>query len=486
MQDSSVEFEQIHDLTAFRVLVDDKSSCYEVLGLVHDLWKPIPGRFKDYIAVPKPNGYQSLHTTVTGPKGQRVEIQIRTHEMHQIAEHGVAAHWAYKEGKGRIDPDGHQFAWLRELVQTQAEVDDARQFVDSMKLDLFSDEVFVFTPQGDIISLPKGATPLDFAYAIHSEVGNHATHARVNGRGVSLRHELSNGDNVEIITRSDQFPREEWIDIVKSSRAKAKIRQYIRKDHRDRAKEVAKNLLTAELKRFGLKFESVLRSGDLQAAAELLKVQNVDQLLIAVGYGKIQKEAVVAKIVPPETPPRAERQNGAVRRIGERIAQFIGRPNDSVVKIAGMDGEILVTYARCCNPVYGEDIVGYVTRGRGIAVHLRECSRVQNLEEERRVDVEWDTLSGERNGSGEGSPEAVRRRVAVRVVCRDEPGLLSVMSAAFTSRGVNIATAHCRTSVDGIATNVFDLLVVNADQLSDAIRTVGKIDGVVSVERVQA
>jgi GTP pyrophosphokinase len=242
-------------------------------------------------------------------------------------------------------------------------------------------------------------------------------------------------------------------------------------------------MLTAEFKRYGLKLESVIKSGDLQAAAELLKQQNIDQLLIAVGYGKIQKEAVVAKVVPPESRPRADKTTGAMRRIGERIAQFIGRPSNSTVKLAGMDGEILVTYARCCNPVFGEDIVGYVTRGRGIVVHLRECTRVQNLEEERRVEVEWDALGGDKGGASE---EATRRRVTLRVVCRDEPGLLSVMSAAFTSRGVNISQAHCRTSDDGMATNVFDVHVLNASQLSEAIRTVGKIDGVITVERVQA
>ena len=487
MQDSQLDFEQVYDLTAFRIIVDDQAACYEVLGLVHELWKPVAGRFKDYIAVPKPNGYQSLHTTVLGPKGQRVEIQIRTHEMHHVAEHGVAAHWAYKEGQGGIDPDGNRFAWLRDLVQSQAEVDDARQFVDSMKMDLFSDEVFVFTPNGDIISLPKGATPLDFAYAIHSEVGHHAVHAKVSGRGVSLRHELSNGDMVEILTRHDQQPREEWIDIVKSSRAKAKIRQHIRKEKRDRAKELARNMLTAEFKRYGLRYESVLKSGDLQAAAELLKQQNVDHLLIAIGYGKVQKESVIAKVVPPEVRPRQERPTGAMRRIGERIAQFIGRPDRSTVKLAGMDGEVLVTYARCCNPVNGEDIVGYVTRGRGVVVHLRECSRVQNLEEERRVEVEWDTLGSEKkSANGATSEDSLKRRVTVRVVCRDEPGILAEMSAAFTSRGVNISQAHCRAAEDGTATNVFDVMVLNANQLSDAIRSVGKIDGVINVERVQA
>ena len=484
MQKAQLEFDQVFDLTAFRIIVADKASCYEALGLVHDLWKPVPGRFKDYIAVPKPNGYQSLHTTVVGPKGQRVEIQIRTSEMHHVAEHGVAAHWAYKEGKN-IEAGGEQFAWLRDLVHTQADIDDSEELLDSVKMGLFDDEVFVFTPNGDIVSLPHGATPLDFAYTIHSEVGHHAVHAKVNGRGVSLRHELQNGDNVEILTRSDQRPREEWLDIVKSSRAKAKIRQHIRMEKRERAREVGRTLLTAELKRYNLKYDSVMKSGDLQAAAELLKVQEVGQLLIAIGYGKIQKEQVSAKIVPPESTPKPDtKESGAFQRIGDRIAQFLGRQSRGVVKLAGMDGEVMVTYARCCDPVYGEEIVGYVTRGRGVVVHLANCRRVLNLEEERRTEVEWETLGSQREGKeGEG---ATKRRVTLCVVCRDEAGLLTKMSAAFTGRGVNIAQANCRTTPDGLATNTFEVYVLNAGQLAEAIRTVGKIDGVLSVNRVQA
>jgi len=479
MEKSQIDFDQIYDLTAFRIIVDSKASCYEALGLVHDLWKPVPGRFKDYIAVPKPNGYQSLHTTCLGPKGQRIEIQIRTNDMHRVAEHGVAAHWAYKEGTS-LDASGSQFAWLRELVQNQAEIDDSAQFLDSVRLDLFADEVFVFTPGGDILSLPKGGTALDFAYAVHSEVGSHAVHAKVNGRGVSLRHELANGDTVEILTRADQQPREEWLEIVKSARARAKIRQHIRRGERDRAKEMARTMLSNDLRRYGIRYENVLKSGDLQAAAELLKQQNVDQLLAAIGYGKVQRDSVVAKIVPPETQQRAQKPTGAVRQIGERIAQLIGlNTKVGTVKLAGMDGEVMVTYARCCSPVVGEEIVGYVTRGRGVVVHLANCHRIPHLEEERRIEVEWEVLKSQ-------SDEATRRRVTVRVVCHDEPGKLAELTAAFSMRGVNITEAHCRTTDDGLATNVFEVVVANAGQLSEAMKTVGKVDGVIRVERVMA
>ncbi len=478
MEKSQIEFEDVYDVTAFRIIVEDRARCYEALGLVHDLWKPVPGRFKDYVAIPKANGYQSLHTTVIGHKGERVEIQIRTREMHQIAEHGVAAHWAYKEGRSVFSPDSREFQWLRELVANQAEINDSREFLDSVKLDLFNDEVFVFTPDGDLKNLPAGATPLDFAYAIHSEVGHHCTHAKVNGRVVTLRHELQNGDRVEIITRSDQRPREEWVDIVKSSRAKAKIRAYIRLEQKDRARDMAKQWLGTELKRYGLRYETVTRNGDLQAAAELLKFQTVDQLLVAVGYGRIQAATVVSKIVPPEIEPKEQEASNTVKRIGERLASMIGLQRRNAIRLAGVDGEVMVTYARCCTPVPGDDIVGYVTRGRGIVVHVRSCSRMANLEEERQVDVEWSTLK-----RPEG--ESTARKVSVRVVSRDERGLLAEMSAAFSSRGVNIAQAHCSTKEDGLATSLFDVLVTDVGQLKEAMKQVGRIDGVVLVERVR-
>ncbi|TVR03239.1 MAG: bifunctional (p)ppGpp synthetase/guanosine-3',5'-bis(diphosphate) 3'-pyrophosphohydrolase [Deltaproteobacteria bacterium] len=482
MRESQIGLEQIHDLTAFRVIVDDTSTCYEVLGLVHALWRPVVGRFKDYIAVPKANGYQSLHTTAIGPNGERVEVQIRTQEMHRVAEYGVAAHWAYKEGRSVARDDGQTFKWLRQLIESQAEIHDSREFLDTVKLDLFSDEVFVFTPQGDIKSLPQGATPLDFAYSVHSEVGNRCVHARVNGRVVNLRHTLSNGDTIEIITRSDQRPREEWLDIVKSSRARQKIRQYVRQEKKEKAKDMARGILVSELKRYGLRFEAVLKSGDLDAAAQLLKLQNADQLLIALGYGTLRKEAVIERLVPPDVRPRDEAgtsgPTASVRRIGERIKSLIGKQERRGIRLAGMDGEVMVTYARCCNPVYGEEVVGFVTRGRGITVHRTDCNRIEHLEEERRIDVEWESLA-------RGEAESTRRRVTIRVICRDEPGKLAEMSSALTSRGVNIAQAHCRTREDGLSSNTFDLMVTSIGQLSEAMKQVKRVDGVSSVERVQ-
>ena len=477
MQSQGVDLDDLHDVTAFRVIVEEMSTCYTVLGLVHAAWKPVGGRFKDYIAVPKPNGYQSLHTTVLGPQGERIEIQIRTHDMHRVAEHGVAAHWAYKEGKAAVpDASAQQFAWLRDLVHSQQDIDDSVELLDTVRHDLIADEVFVFTPAGDVINLAQGATPLDFAYAVHSEVGDHAVHARVNGRGVSLRHVLKTGDRVEITTRADQHPREEWLDFVKSGKARAKIRQYIRAEKREKARELGRTLLTAEFKRYGLRFDNVLKSGDLLAAAEILKTQTVDQLLIAVGYGKIKKESVAEKVAPPEIVPRDEPVvPGRMQRIGEHLRRVIGRPQDRGIRLAGMDGEVMVKYGKCCSPVPGDKIVGYVTRGRGLVVHTADCTRMSNLEGERQVEVEWDSLAPE--------GEDKCRSVTVRVLCKDEPGLLSKMSHAFSTRGVNIAQAHCRTREDGLATNIFEVSVRHASQLNDALRAVQKIEGVVTVER---
>ncbi len=478
LKKAGIEFEQLHDVTAFRVIVENKSQCYETLGIVHDVWKPVPNRFKDYIAIPKANGYQSLHTTVLGPSGERIEIQIRTEEMHRVAEYGVAAHWAYKEGRSVLRPESQAFTWLRDLVVSHVAIENSQEFLDSVKLDLFSDEVFVFTPDGDIKSLPAGSTPIDFAFAVHSEVGNHAVHAKVNGRLVTLRHELQNCDVVEILTRSDQHPREEWLESVRSTKARQKIREYIQREAKEKAKEMAQGVLTVEFKRYGLRYETLLKSGDLLAAAELLKVQTVEQLLLAVGYGRLSKEQVIFKVVPPEARPLDEQPVNAVKRFGQALKSLISKPAKTAISLSGMDGELMVSYARCCHPVHGDQIVGFVTRGRGVVVHTASCPRLQHLETERRCDVRWSDLA-------EKSEDLSKRRVTVRVICRDEAGLLAEMSAAFSSRGVQIAQANCRVKEDGMATNVFEVLVTNVGQLNEAIKQLGKVDGVVSVERVQ-
>ncbi len=483
MQRDGLDYDQVHDVTAFRVIIDDRSRCYEVLGYVHQMWPPVAGRFKDYIAVPKANGYQSIHTTVIGPGGERIEVQIRDREMHQFAEFGVAAHWLYKERR-RFAQNTSDFTALRELVQTQTSAPTGKAYLDDLRHSLFSDEVYVFTPQRDIKRLPRGSTPLDFAYAIHSEVGDHCVHARVNGRHVPLRYELANGDVVEISTRADQHPHESWLEMVRSPRARDKIRAYINHEKKEKARNLGRDLLTAEFARHGRRLEALEKSGDLGRAAEELKYQNVEQLQLAVGYGRLQPSSVSARLVPPAPvpapTPAAPVASSPRPTFGSAVRDLtlpeIARRG---VRVDGVDGDIMVAYARCCNPVPGEEIAGYVTRGRGIVVHARACSRLADLEPERVIDLDWQTVS-----SGEGADG--RRRVCVRIECRDEPGLLAKMSSAFTDAGVNIVQAHCRARADGKATNLFDVMVANVRQLKDATRNLKAIDGVMQVDRVHA
>ena len=480
MERSKVALEQIHDIIAFRVIVREKNACYEVFGIVHDRWKPVAGRFKDYIALPKPNGYRSLHTTVIGPQGNRIEIQIRTEEMHQIAEFGVAAHWAYKEGRAPLSTEHEAFGWLRQLVESQAEIADSREWLDAVRLDLFADEVFVFTPNGDIKALPQSSTPVDFAYAIHSEVGHHCYMAKVNGRVVPLHHNLVNGDTIEIVTRADQRPREQWLDFVRSSRARQRIIRFLRTEKAERAKELGRSMLAADLRQHGIRLEVVLKSNQLDPIAQALGQANVDQLFIALGVGSLQLATVVGRLIAEKAKASEKGDTSSVRRIGDRLRQMItGRGEPRAVRIAGLDGDLMVEFGRCCNPVPGEDIVGYITRGRGLSVHAAACSRLMNLEDERRVEVEWESFAKD-TGDKPG------RRVTVRVICKDAPGMLSKMSTAFSSSGVNISQAHCRSRDDGTASNIFDVVVHHLGQLNDAMNRVGKIEGVVSVERVRA
>lgn len=488
MQRDGLDYDQVYDVTAFRVVVEDRARLYEVLGYVHSMWPPVAGRFKDYIAVPKANGYQSIHTTVIGPGGDRIEVQIRDVEMHQFAEFGVAAHWLYKERR-RIDADAVDFTALRELMQT-ARIDDStgKQYLDELKHGLFTDEVYVFTPQRDLKRLPRGSTPLDFAYAIHSEVGDHCMHARVNGRHVPLRYELANGDVVEIQTRGDQHPHESWLEMVRSPRAREKIRDYITREKKDQSRALARDLLTAEFARTTRRFETLEKSGDLLPVAESLKYQNVDQMMLAVGYGRLQPSSVVNRALQllgataeVAAVPAGPTQSTPTRGFGTAVRDLVlPTPSPRAVRVAGIDGEIMIAYARCCNPVPGEEILGYVTRGRGVVVHTRSCTRMSDLEPERLIDLAWDSLSTS------GTDVATRRKVCVRIVCRDEPGLLAKMSSAFTEAGVNIVQAHCRARSDGKATNLFDVMVSNVRQLKEAFRLLRQIEGVMQVERVVA
>ncbi|HUJ24591.1 MAG TPA: bifunctional (p)ppGpp synthetase/guanosine-3',5'-bis(diphosphate) 3'-pyrophosphohydrolase [Myxococcales bacterium] len=469
---------QLHDIVAFRLILKTVPACYEALGLIHSLWKPVPGRFKDYIAIPKPNMYQSLHTTVIGPNGERIEIQMRTEEMHRIAEEGIAAHWAYKEGRGGGKDDA-KFAWLRQLMEWQQDLKDPREFLETVKVDLFQDEVFVFTPKGDVKSLVIGSTPVDLAYAVHSEVGAHCTGAKVNGKMVPLRYKLKNGDSVEILTSSNARPNKDWLSFVKTSRAQAKIRQFIKAQQRERSIDIGKDLLEREFKRFDLNFSKIAKTSDFLKAANDMGHSRADDLVSAVGYGKLSPTNVLHKLYPPEKlkPAAVEAPDGiangvpagnALTNLFRRVAQRTRTTGG--VRIGGID-DVLVRYGKCCGPVPGDPIVGFITRGRGVTVHVNGCKKAMETDPERRVDVSWD-VHGD-----------FKRSVNLRVKSDDRKGLLAAMSETFADIGVNIVQANAR-SLDHGAVSTFEVEIVDVKQLNDVLRAIGSIPGVHSVERI--
>jgi GTP pyrophosphokinase len=472
MEAQHVGLDQIHDALAFRIILEGSSeTVYQVLGIVHAAFRPVPGRFKDYVALPKPNGYQSLHTAVIGPQGQRMEVQIRTREMHRNAEFGIAAHWRYKERReGGPSHDDEKFAWLRQLVERQQELSDPHEFLDTMRVDLFPDEVFVFTPKGDVINLPRGSTPVDFAYAIHTEVGQHCAGARVNGRLIALRHELQDGDTVEILTSEAQFPRKDWLEFVVSGKARQKIRHAIRVAEQARSRELGREMLERELRRGGLSLPRLLEDGKLAELAQRELSGSPDDLFSAVGYGRLAASQVVAKLrgdgsEAPAPPPETRRRRSFFRR--ERP------PSQSGLRVNGQP-DVLVRFGGCCNPLPGDDVVGFVTRGRGVTVHARDCPHAFTQDPDRRIDVEWETKT------------AIPRQIKVRVVSIDQPGVLARITKSISSAGVNIAGARVATSDDQTAIHDFDLWVTDLRSLTAVMKEIERVRGVLSVERVRA
>jgi GTP pyrophosphokinase len=469
MDAQGVGLDQIHDVIAFRIILDAPSeSVYTALGVVHGIWRPVPGRFKDYVALPKANGYQSLHTTVIGPAGERMEVQIRTREMHKNAELGIAAHWRYKEGKstGRA-ADDQKFDWLRQLLDRQQELSDPHEFLDAVKVDLFPDEVFVFTPKGDVINLPRGSTPLDFAYAIHSEVGSHCAGARVNGRIVPLRHALGDGDTVEILTSEAQFPRKDWLDFVVSGKARARIRHAVRVAEQARSRELGRDILEKELRRAGLSLARLLESGAIESLAQAECSGAPDDLFSAVGYGKLAPGPLVAKLrgeAPPEPEPAPRR-----RRLFGRsrpVAPASGIHVDGVP-------DVLVRFANCCNPLPGDEVIGFVTRGRGVTVHQKDCQHAFSLDPDRRIPVQWEAKS------------AQARLIKVRAVSMDQPGVLAKITKSISALGVNIGAARVRTRADATAEHEFDLWVSDLRALQAVMKEIERVRGVLSVERMR-
>ena len=470
MESQGLPFDQILDLVGFRIVVDSVRECYEALGVVHAYWKPVPGRFKDYIALRKPNMYQSLHTTVIGPYGQRVEIQIRTHEMHRVSEEGIAAHWRYKEGKDIQFNEIQRFAWLRQLLEWEQNLEDPQEFLHSIKEDLFPDEIYGFTPKGDLWNFPKGATVIDFAYRIHTDIGHHCTGARVNGQLVPLRYIMRSGDTVEIITTHQQSPSRDWLKLVKTPRAKSRIRNWIKAQQKERSVALGREILEGDMSRYSLDYAGLRREGKIKAIAQELGAKDEEALLACVGYGRITPRQVLTKLLPPEKIDGGrKRTEGALGR----LFRLVGRQKrDRGVKVKGV-GDVLVRFARCCHPFPGEDIIGFITRGRGVTVHVSSCLAVMESDPHRKVEVNWEE---------EGQTP---RSIKIEVSCIDRPGLLAAISSAITSAEVNIARAHVRTFRDQKATNSFEIMITNTDQLKRVLRSISKVKGVIKVIRAR-
>ena len=475
MQEEGLTFDEIYDLVAFRIIVGSVRECYEALGVVHANWRPVPARFKDYIALPKPNMYQSLHTTVIGPRGQRMEVQIRTREMHRVAEEGIAAHWTYKQGVSPEQRDTERFAWLRRLVEWQQNLKDPQEFLSTVRDDLFPEEVFVFTPKGDVLDFPKGASVIDFAYRIHSDVGNHLTGARINGRMVPLRYRLNSGDTVEVITSEKQSPGKDWANFVSTARAKSRIRQWFRQQQSERSRDLGVSLLDRELEILKLTVNQLKNDKRLEGVLKEFSQRDVDSLLAAVGYGIITPSQLLNKVLDPEELKiyRGEKAPAPPGPLSaERAAKEARRAASGAVVVSGI-GDMLVRFARCCSPLPGEAITGFITRGRGVTVHLAGCPHALLSDPQRRVPVVWK------------EDEATPRPIRIEVLCADQPGLLAAMTKAITAAGVNITTAEVKTTGnDGRALSIFELSVSNARQLNTLMSSIAAIDGVMRVSRL--
>jgi GTP pyrophosphokinase len=460
-----VSMEQVYDLLAIRIITDSKENCYAALGVIHNTWRPVPGRFKDFIAIPRPNLYESLHTSVIGPHGQPFEVQIRTEDMHRIAEEGIAAHWKYKDGATVAPQDEERFAWLRHLVEWQQEIGDPGEFLSTLKIDLYPEEVYTFTPKGKVIVLPRDATPIDFAYAIHSEVGHHCVGAKVNGRIVSLKYKLRNGDIVEIVTQSHHTPSRDWLALVKTPRARNKIKHWVNIAQRGQAVEIGKRLLEKEARKYDVTLKKVEAEDYLRVARDNGCTQ-ADDLHAGIGYGKFSARQVLARLVPS-----AQLETAHPSRL-TTVKQALGISGDMAIQVHG-HGDLMVYRAKCCNPIRGEEITGYITRGKGIAVHSKGCPNVQNLlyDAERRIEVKWE------------GPKYSLYPVKLTLFTRDRQGLLADVTGAIADVHSNIQDIEVRTG-DSQAHIDVTLDIVDLEHLEKIVSSLRKIEGVYQVERV--
>lgn len=472
MSKQNKQFNEIYDLLAVRVIVDSIKDCYAILGIVHTLWKPMPGRFKDYIAMPKPNMYQSLHTTVIGPKGEPLEIQIRTWEMHRTAEYGIAAHWLYKEGADATKDMSfvQKMAWFREILEWQQDYKDAQEFMETLKIDLFADEVFVFTPKGAVISLPNGSVPIDFAYRIHTDIGNRCIGAKVNGKIVPLDYRMQTGDIIEILTSKASFgPSRDWLKIVKSPQAKSKIRTWFKKEKREENIIKGRELLEKEVKKHGLEAADILTEKNLADVMTKFNFTKEEDFLASIGYGAVSTHQVMTRLLE-----KIKRDHPELRAVPEiREAQKQPRKGGGGVRVKGVDN-LLVRFSRCCNPVPGDEIVGFVTRGRGVSVHRVDCPNIQNEvdDEERLLEVEW-----------ESSP-AIAYNVDIEVTGLDRRGLTIEVMNAIAETKTDISAVQARADKRKIASILLTINIRNVDHLHTVVERIKRVKDIYTVRRL--
>lgn len=467
MVEQNLTIDQVFDLIAYRIIVDSIKDTYATLGVIHSMFKPIPGKFKDYISLPKENGYQSLQTTVIGSQGERMEVQIRTHEMHLYAENGIAAHWRYKEGDRTAEDESMRFAWLRSLMEWIQDLKDPTEFLSSLKRDLFPNDVYVFTPAGDVRELPKGATPVDFAYAVHSEVGHRCTGAKINGAIVPLKYQLQNGDTVEIITSKNHVPSKDWLNFTITSKARNRIRQWYKIEERTRSVTLGRELLEKSFRRGGLNFKQLLKEGEMDRIANVFSLNGSEDLLAAVGFGKLTANQVLSKFkIPEEEAPS----------LVDRVVQAVHKKPSEGIKVRGVD-DVLVRFAGCCSPLPGEDIIGYITQGRGVSVHTRNCKNMIGADPQRTVEVEWDT--------GELEETAMTYPVHVRVISEDQKGVLADLSGTISGTNANITSASVEIAPDKKAISDFTVHVTDKAHLLKIIQHLKRIKTVYKVTHLR-
>ncbi len=472
MSARGVDFDQIPDILAFRIIVSNITECYKVLGIIHSSWTPIPGRFKDYIAIPKVNNYQSLHTTVIGPEAERIEIQIRTHDMDEVAETGVAAHWKYKEGM----VSGHaKLDWVQELLDFNQNVENPNEFLYAVKNDLDVGGVFVFTPQGDVRELKYGATPLDFAYAVHTEVGHHCVGAKVNGKIVQLRHSLKSGDTIEILTSKTQTPSKDWINIVKSSRAKAKIKAWLQKVEKETHRDTGKDILEKALKVFGTSLKAIRKNSEFNEMIKRMGVPNEEELLANLGAGKFSPKTLIANLPSLKKTENSDEKLEKLKELesySEKVTTSVRKKanKDNAIIVDGLD-DLMVRMARCCNPIPGDPIMGFVTRGRGITIHTTGCNRTETNDTTRMVHVQW-------------NPDfEFKHPVNIRVITHDRPGILSQISKSINNGGINIRSAIAKSLPDRKGSFIFEVEVKDYSELLKTISSIEALEEVISVSR---